>query len=197
MMSILETKSHRQPIADMDQRGLRIAVLSAVGVGQTPLSAFDAALWCCGIHSYNLLPLSSVIPPGSQVVVCDRYQAPETEYGHKLYVVKAEMRSDAPGAVIAAGLGWWQHHDGRGVFVEHEAAGESVSRAEMEKALTAQIAASLRDLACVRGVALAPDQARIHVVSTRVESLPACALVVAVYQAEAWRGASWPEGSGR
>lgn len=196
-MSILETKSHHQPSADVDHRGFLITVMSAVGAGQTPLSAFDAALHRCGVESYNLLVLSSVIPPSSEVVVCDRYQAPGAEYGHKLYVVKAEMRSHTHGAVIAAGLGWWQHHDGRGVFVEHEAAGEGVSPAEMEEALTVQITASLRDLARVRGVALTPNQVRMHVVSTRVESLPACALVVAVYQSEGWRGAARSEGSGR
>ena len=167
-------------------RHLKIAVVVGVGRGETPLSAFDKALWRCGVHDYNLLALSSVIPPGSEVVICDRYQAPGVEYGHRLYVVKAEMRSQVPGATIAAGLGWWQRDDGRGVLVEHEVSDQDASPAETEGALSEQIAASLRGLASVRGVALTPDQVLMHVFSTRVESLPTCVLVLAVYQAEGW-----------
>jgi arginine decarboxylase len=183
--------------ADVERPGLCIAVVAGVGQGQTALSAFDAALWRCGVHSYNLLALSSVIPPGSQINVCDRYQAPAAENGHKLYVVKAEMRSDEPGAVIAAGLGWLQRDDGRGVFVEHEVSGEGVSPAELEGVLSTQIATSLRDLAHTRGLELDSDQARKHVVSTIVESLPACALVLAVYQAEGWSDARPVTAGGR
>jgi arginine decarboxylase len=186
-----------QESVDVERPELRIAVVAGVGQGQTLLSAFDAALFRCGVHSYNVISLSSVIPPASEVVISDRYQAPAAEYGHKLYVVKAEMRSDEPGAVIAAGLGWLQHDDGRGVFVEHEVSGEGVSPAELEGVLSTQIATSLRDLAHTRGLELDSDQARTHVVSTIVESLPACALVLAVYQAEGWSGAPPVTAGGR
>lgn len=165
---------------------LKITVVAGVAEGQTSLSAFDAALWRCGVHNYNLLALSSVIPPASDVVHCDRYQAPVCEHGHKLYAVKAEMRSAAPGVAIAAGLGWLQWGDGRGVFVEHEMLGRGHSCAELEGELSDLILTSLRDLAQVRGVEFVAEQSGSQVVSTRVESRPACALVLAAFRAEGW-----------
>jgi pyruvoyl-dependent arginine decarboxylase (PvlArgDC) len=44
-----------------------------VGIGRTELSAFDAALANVGIGDYNLLPLSSVIPLGAELVEQDAY----------------------------------------------------------------------------------------------------------------------------
>lgn len=178
---------HAAPSANSAGRGLRITVVSAVGCGQTGLSAFDAALWRCGVHLYNLLPLSSVIPPASVVDVRDRFDAPPDEYGHKLYVVRAEARSAEPGAVIAAGLGWLQGDDGRGVFVEHATQARHGDRAEIECALAAEITASLHDLATRRQFAFLPERAGHRIAVTRVEQQPACAIVVAVYQGEGWR----------
>ena len=171
-----------------DRESLRIAVVAGVGEGRTTLSAFDAALFQCGVHNYNLLALSSVIPPAAQVCPRGRYIPPGDEHGHRLYVVKAEMRSAQPGAVIAAGLGWLQWGDGRGVFVEHELLGRDQSPAEAEAALAAEIAASLHDLAQTRGVSHVAAQSRTHIVSKVVAQRPACALVLAVYQGEGWMG---------
>src|SRR5262245_53159855 len=115
------------PLRHSCERGgaLTISVVAGTGVGNTMSSSFDAALRQCGVYDYNLLPLSSVVPPGSEVVLTDRYHTAPEEYGHRLYVVKADQRSDQPGQGIAAGIGWYQWGDGRGVFVEHEAAGSS------------------------------------------------------------------------
>src|SRR3954447_8117949 len=169
-----------------DSSSLTITLVKSVGQGQTLLSAFDAALWRAGAHNYNLVPLSSVIPPGSQVVATDRREVQAAEFGHRLYVVKAEARADEPGTVIGAGLGWLQWGDGRGLFVEHELSQPHGSCAEVEHALKDEITASLRDLAHVRCIEFDPDQVGMEVVATRVESRPACALVMAVYQAEGW-----------
>jgi arginine decarboxylase len=166
--------------------GLGITVVAAAGEGQTALSAFDAALETCGAHNYNLIPLSSVIPPAATISIRDAYCAPGDEFGHKLYVVKAEMRSETPGAVVAAGIGWFQLADRRGCFVEHEVSVPQGSREAVETALSEQIHASLHDLAARRGIALAADRFCTHIVSTRVGERPACALVLAVYEAEGW-----------
>lgn len=54
----------------MNQKAKRtIYVTSGIGEGQTNLSAFDAALWDAGIANFNLIKLSSVIPPHSKVLV--------------------------------------------------------------------------------------------------------------------------------
>ena len=73
---------------------MRIPLVSGIGHGKTLLSSFDDALQRCGVCNYNLIPLSSVIPPRSEIVLVDRYATPPDEYGHRLYVVKADMRSD-------------------------------------------------------------------------------------------------------
>src|SRR4051794_19283644 len=91
---------------------LQIGVVTGIGHGSTLLSSFDDALRRCGVYNYNLIALSSIIPAGSEVI--DVFHAPDDEFGHRLYVVKAESRSDEVGRVVAAGIGWYQWSDGRG-----------------------------------------------------------------------------------
>ena len=93
---------------------MNIPLVTGVGVGSTLLSAFDDALRACGALNYNLIPLSSVIPPASTVVPLPRYTSDPDEHGHRLYVVKAEVRSDDAGKRIGAGIGWYQWGDGHG-----------------------------------------------------------------------------------
>ena len=42
-----------------------IKVVCGVGSGKTALSAFDSALKDAGVYNYNLITLSSIIPPDS------------------------------------------------------------------------------------------------------------------------------------
>jgi arginine decarboxylase len=46
---------------------LRIQIATGTGAGPTPLGAFDAALLDAGVANYNLICLSSVIPPASAI----------------------------------------------------------------------------------------------------------------------------------
>lgn len=172
--------------AGAGSRGLRIAVVSAVGHGQTVLSSFDSALLRCGAHDYNLIPLSSVIPPGSDVVEAKRYEAAAGECGHRLFVVKAAVGSGEPGLVLAAAIGWYQWGDGRGVFVEHTAAVRSRSCDAVAADLRAETLRSLRDLCAFREVAFAEERARLRLAVARVGRTPTTALVLAVYQAAGW-----------
>lgn len=189
------TRSPDSMLVSAGGLGLHIVVSGGIGEGHTPLSAFDAALFQCGVHNYNLIPLSSVIPPGARVAAGARYQGPAHEYGHRLFVVKAEIRAAERGTVIAAGLGWLQWGDGRGVFVEHELRGSGSCPCDLKQTLAGRITESLRDLAQVRGVAFTTEAVCTHIVATRVDSRPACALVVAVYQADGWLNAATPEGA--
>src|SRR3989338_7464484 len=97
---------------------MNIHIVTGKGHGKTLLSAFDAALKDAGTYNYNLIYLSSIIPPGS-VVNVSKMQEYTEQYGHRLYVVQAEARSRESGKYIGAALGWYQLPDGRGVFVEH------------------------------------------------------------------------------
>jgi arginine decarboxylase len=163
---------------------LTIAVVTGVGRGRTLLSAFDDALRRCGVHNYNLIPLSSVIPPSAVVVRRDRYATPPDEHGHRLYVVKADVRSDQPGQVIAAGIGWYQWGDGRGVFVEHEAVG--LRREAVEADLDCRIRQSLQDLCAFREIPCDLRSIGCAVSLAEVSDLPTTALVLGVYRSEGW-----------
>ena len=46
-----------------------IVLSTGLGVGPTALAAFDAALLDAGVANYNLICLSSVIPPGRRCAI--------------------------------------------------------------------------------------------------------------------------------
>ena len=174
----------QRSLMESTSTALSIAVVSGIGRANTLLSAFDDALRDCGVYDYNLIPLSSVVPPRSAVRQQERYDPPPEEYGHRLYIVKAEMRSDHAGKTIAAGLGWYQWGDGRGVFVEHETTGSTRAAAESE--MTFRIRESVRDLCAARGVTFREEDLRTLVVQAEVTDRPTCVLALAVFKAEPW-----------
>lgn len=150
---------------------------AAVGAGPTELAAFDDALLQVGAANYNLVRLSSVIPPGSQVVECDAaISAPGGTWGDRLYVVYAEQRASRPGDEAWAGVGWVQGESGRGLFVEHEGTREADVRSQIE--------ASIDHLQLGRGLDLGTTRSRV--VGGTVVDRPICALVLCTYRTEAW-----------
>lgn len=156
---------------------MRIEVAGGIGAGPTELAAFDAALIAAGVANFNLLVLSSVIPPGSEVVVSDTATKPTGEWGDRLYVVIAQERLSARNAEAWAGLGWVQDADsGRGLFVEHHGG----SQAEVERDIADSLAAMCRN----RGGTFGPVQMKLA--GTTCGDGAACALVVATYTAAGW-----------
>ena len=115
-------------------------VAGAVASASTELAAFDRALVAVGAANYNLIRLSSVIPPGSSVAVVPRVPPrPAACWGDRLYTVYAEQRAASPGEQAWAGVGWVQDdRTGAGLFVEHEGGSE--------RAVRDQISASLAEL---------------------------------------------------
>ena len=162
-----------------------IKVVKGAGEASTPLSAFDAALKDAGVYNYNLITLSSVIPPNSKVVKTDKFETPGNEWGHKLYCVMAEERNNEAGKFIAAGIGWYQLEDKRGVFVEHHLIGDT--RIAVESELYFRIKNSLNDLCSFRGIKFESKKMKYEVSINQVKSKPASVLVIAVYQSEGWK----------
>lgn len=152
-----------------------IIITAATGTGNTELSAFDNALWNAGVANYNLIKLSSIIPPASRIILKKPEQNPD-EYGRRLYVVMSEQRASKKGQVACAGVGWYILEDGRGVFVEHH--GTSVKKVESE------IKKSLQDLADQRGIK--GVQFNMKISSAKCTSKPVCAIVCAIYKSEPW-----------
>jgi arginine decarboxylase len=156
---------------------LDITVRTAVGEGRTLLSAFDKALLDSGVANYNLIALSSVIPPNSTVT---RGGDPvRGGHGDRLYCVESVAYADHPGEVVSAGLGWVIHPEIGGLFVEHTGGNpESVEE---------QIHLSLADMAEGRGVDF--GEVSTAIVSAHCTGRPVCALAIAAYAVVDWRTA--------
>lgn len=153
-----------------------IRLARGVGRGPTPLAAFDAALLDAGVANYNLICLSSVIPPGSRIER-GRWHTPAGDWGQRLYVVLSQAREDRPGMAAHAGIGWV--HDevqGHGLFVElHDS-----ERGRLDNDLRRTLAA----MQLQRGIDLGP--AHTEIASAVCEAEPVCALAIAVYASEPW-----------
>jgi len=167
---------------------MKIQVLGSCGYGRTTLSAFDKALCNIGIHDYNLITLSSIIPPGSQVDICDVYRPADADCGSRLYVIMAEQHSVTPNTIVGAALGWYQAPDGRGMFVEHVGtAQEANGLLFLEDELAHQVRLSLEDMCKSRSIVYDERQRRLMVRTGVVQpGYACCALVVAIYKTEEW-----------
>lgn len=157
---------------------MNIYLTKGTGDGPTTLAAFDSALFDAGIANYNLLRLSSVIPPGTVIMRPKDHEMPTTgEWGDRLYVVMAEMRTAEIGIEVWAGIGWVvEKETGKGLFVEHEGTNRDK--------VTRDIQHSLEALMQTRSV----DFGEIHMElnGAMCEDEPVCAMVVAVYKSESW-----------
>jgi arginine decarboxylase len=163
-----------------EKQKMIIQISEGLGIGPTELSAFDQALVHAGIANYNLIYLSSVLPPKSTVHVAAHPKRPEGNWGDRLYVVMAQKRISQRNQEAWAGIGWMQNPKTKeGLLVEHEGHSETEVRADISNSLTA--------LARNRQMQFAEQH--MHVVGTRCIDLPTCALVVAVFESSSWRSA--------
>ena len=156
---------------------MNIQITKGSGTGPTELSAFDSALMSAGIGDQNLICLSSVIPPGSNIV----YEKPSftpKDFGSKLYVVISEVRSSTAGQEMWVGIGWVQEASTKkGLFVEHHS--------NTQKGLEDMISNSLNHMTASR-----PNdnwsEIQMSIEGTTCNGQPTSVLVSAVYQIEGW-----------
>lgn len=157
---------------------MKIEVAGALGYGITALAAFDDALLKVGAGNYNLIRLSSVIPPGTRVILKRKENEQKSslnEFGWRLYAVYASEIA-APGQSAWAGLGWVQRADGHGLFVEHEA----ISR-ERVSVLIDQTLDQMK-----RSRRWPSSRNNKFIIGGRHSRLFTCALIIAKYQSQAW-----------
>lgn len=147
---------------------MKIDIVWGKSEGKTLLSAFDKALVKAGLHNFNLIPLSSIIPQNSVVEEVGTYTA-SNEIGKIQHVVIASFSSKKPNALISAGLGWVQTDQG-GLFIESK--GE-FAKEECEK----EIRIGLSEMLGVRGWS---GEIKVKIISHRVEEI-ANVTVAAVY----------------
>jgi len=105
-----------------NNRGIDIELVWGVGRANTSLGSFDSALCGAGIHNYNLVTLSSVIPEDATVIKKGKLEENRWGVGEMVGVVMAKNTGTEPGSKIAAGLGWIEAEEG-GVFMEHDISG--------------------------------------------------------------------------
>lgn len=153
-----------------------ISITFGTGEGQTKLSAFDAALWDAGIANFNLIKLSSIIPPRAKVKAQHLKNNGKNGFGDKLYVVLAEKREGERGREAWAGIGWVQSKDGRGLFVEHEGS--------QQGEVMRLIKETLSDMTRYRKEKF--GEIHYNVIGVRCQNKPVCAVVAAVYKSEGW-----------
>lgn len=158
----------------MSEPALDITVRTGTGSGRTLLAAFDGALMAAGVANFNLIPMSSVIPPRSQVRIVDT-RLPGG-HGDRLYCVMSTAYADHPGEIVWAGLGWATDASSGGLFVEHHGGGE--------ESLTEQIGLSLADMSARRGGGY--DDVRMAMASAHCVDRPVCAIAIAAYTVVPW-----------
>lgn len=160
---------------------MNIQISGGIGLGPTELSAFDQALVHAGVANYNLIYLSSVLPPDSKVAVVEgKPKRPEGTWGDRLYVVMAQKRSSQRNQEVCAGIGWMQDPKTKqGLLVEHEGHSEDEVKADIHHSL----------VALARNRNMQFGQPKMHVVGTKCVDLPTCALVVAVFESASWQSA--------
>ncbi len=157
---------------------MQINLSAGTGVGPTELSAFDHALVNAGVANFNLIYLSSVLPPTSEVIVHKKPQQIEGTWGDRLYVVMAQKRTTQRNQQAWAGIGWMQDPETKkGLLVEHEGHSEAEVRDDINN--------SLQALAQNRGMKFGPIE--MHVTGKKCVALPVCALVVAVFESSTWK----------
>ena len=155
---------------------MEIYVTAGKGEGNTPLSSFDKALNDAGIANYNLIYLSSIIPPKSEIKLLKPHLQ-NKEYGNKLYVVIAKSIQVEFGKEAWAGVGWVQTSDNRGMFVEHTG--------ENRNDVVRSIKKSLTDMKKYRKYKFG----KIHhaIAGAQCKNKPVCVVVAAVYKSESWK----------
>ena len=153
---------------------MHIYIASGSGTGSTPLAAFHKALQKAGIERYNIIQLSSIVPPGATIVQGQMRSFPHGKPGDRLYCDLARADTDYRGGRIFAGMGWAFGVKG-GLIVEHTGeTRETVSRL-ISLSLGSVYGADLSDL--TRGE---------HIVFADCAKTHACAVVAAVFRHETW-----------
>jgi arginine decarboxylase len=139
--------------------------------GSTPLNAFDNALLAAGIGNINLIKVSSILPPGVELVALPRIKP-----GALVPTAYAAMTSEVPGEVVAAAVGWAQPEDPakNGVIMEFH---DKATREEAERMIVQMLEEAFR----VRGEKI--RDMKVFAVEHRVERT-GCALAAVTLLSE-------------
>jgi arginine decarboxylase len=145
------------------KRVTKVAATSGGAEGSTPLNAFDNALLAAGMGNVNLVKISSILPPGVDIV-----SLPRLTPGAIVPTAYAALTSEVPGEVISAAVGWALPDDParNGVIMEYH---DKATREEVER----MVVHMLREAFRARGWTI--GEMKVESVEHRVERT-GCAL---------------------
>ena len=141
----------------MAKRITMAAATSGHAEGGSSLNAFDNALLVAGIGNINLIKVSSILPPGVELVALPRIKP-----GALVPTAFAAMTSEVPGEVVAAAVGWARPADPakNGVIMEFH---DKATREEAERMIVHMLEEAFR----VRGETI--RDMRVFAAEHRVE----------------------------
>lgn len=133
----------------------KIFFTKGVGRHKEQLGSFEMALRDAGIEKFNLVTVSSILPPNCKIVPKNN-GLQELKPGEVVFCVMYELRSNEPNRLMAASVGLAQPSDPNqyGYLSEHKSFGETEERAGE---YAEDLAASM--LATTLGIEFDPDVA--------------------------------------
>jgi arginine decarboxylase len=108
------TGADKEDSFDMLPTPVKYTMVAAGAEGPTRLNAFDNALLASGIGNLNLLKVSSILPPGAELV--DKLEIPPGSLTPTAY---GSITSEAPGEYISAAVAVGLAGDSFGVIMEY------------------------------------------------------------------------------
>lgn len=159
-----------------ESAALTIRVSRGAAAGRTRLGAFDNALRAAGVADFNLVRLSSVIPPRSVVYEAEPGEQIRGGHGDVLYSVYADAYATISDQSAWAGITWAQHEDGAGLFAESSGWSRQLVEWELEQTMAAMIES--------RPAGFRPAGTVLSSITCQAE--PVCAVVVASYRCVPW-----------
>lgn len=129
--------------------------VKGVGVHKDKLASFEAALRSAGIEKFNLVYVSSILPPNCKIVSKDQGLA-ELHQGQVIFCVMARSETNEPNRLVSAAIGLAvpQDRSHHGYLSEHHAFGQT---AKASGDYAEDLAATM--LATTIGVSFDPLQA--------------------------------------
>jgi len=115
---------------------MEIKIVWGKSEGKTLISSFDKALFKAGIHNFNLIYLSSVIPQEAVVREVGTYKS-DRKIGDILHVVISTIGSNTAGVQISAG----KTEEGGLLFESSGQFSPEECREEIKKGLTEMMSA--------------------------------------------------------
>src|SRR4030095_746555 len=128
----------------MDFVPKKIFFTKGVGRAKDQLTSFEFALRDAGIAPFNLVSVSSILPPGTEIVP-RKEGLKDLKPGQIVFAVIARMASDEPNRLIGASLGCANPAEKEmyGYLSEHHTFGQTEEKAgEFSEDLAASMLAS-------------------------------------------------------